>query len=203
MISLRLLVESILDEHVLRKLLAHTNRYAVDACDRKGGKANLKKVVQGYNQAAQGYPYFFLVDLDDDECPIGLINRWLPRGKHPNLLLRVAVREVESWLLADREGLSRFLRVKADLFPRIKPDEITKPKEMLVALAQKSESRSIREAIVPDPKSTSKVGPDYNGQLSKFVDFHWNLESAMQHSDSLFRAYQAFLYFEPIYPDAK
>jgi len=36
---------------------------------------------------------------------------------HPNFLFRVAVREVEAWLLAHREGIARFLGISEHLVP--------------------------------------------------------------------------------------
>ncbi|MDF2210039.1 hypothetical protein L1F28_15070 [Arthrospira platensis NCB002] len=42
--------------------------------------------------------YLVLTDLDKSECPLAIINEWLKsQPKHPNLLFRVAVKEVESW----------------------------------------------------------------------------------------------------------
>ncbi len=202
MISLRLLVESSLDESVLRRLLTETQRYEIDACAVMGGKANLKKIISKYNAAALRYPYFLLVDLDNDECPPALIGNWLPHGCSPNLILRIAVHEVEAWLLADRPGLSAFLQVSEAIFPRGISDQIPDPKQTLIEIARRSRSRQMREAIVPDPKSTSRVGKDYNGTLSQFVFRYWNINAAMQNSPSLHRAYEAFLNFDPRYPES-
>lgn len=201
MISLRLLVESALDETVLRRLLTETGRYDIDACSTMGGKAKLKKAAPKYNAAALLYPYFLLVDLDNDECPPGLIEEWLPHGRSPNLVFRVAVHEVEAWLLADKTGLSEFLQVSAAVFPRTLPDQISDPKRTLIEIARRSRSRQIREAIVPGPESTSRVGKDYNGILSQFVFRYWSIDAAIKNSPSLYRAYQSFVQFDPVYPE--
>jgi len=58
---------------------------------------------------------------------------------------------------------------------------------------------SIRLPVVPLPKSTAKVGRDYNGQLIPFVEDYWKVEVAMCNSPSLQRAVNAVTTFEPIW----
>ena len=76
-----------------------------------------------------------LTDLDDGPCPSDLIGGWLTSPRHPNLILRVAVREVEAWLLADAGNLAKFLGIDEARIPAI-PEEIRDPKAMLVELAR-------------------------------------------------------------------
>lgn len=138
-----------------------------------------------------------LTDLDRTECPLKLIQDWLPFTKHPNFLFRIAVREVEAWVLADRQAFSKFIGVKPDQIPP-DVDKIDDPKQKLINIVRKSRNREIRDAIVPRPNSTAKVGPDYNGQLSLFVENCWNVEVAMDNSLSLRRAVNAVSTFQPI-----
>ena len=102
-IPVNLATEDELSETVLLKVLKHLNRFAVGNCYRRGGYGYLRKTISGWNGAARGIPFVLLTDLDDCECPQKLLETWLGTTRHPNLLFRVAVREVESWLLADRE----------------------------------------------------------------------------------------------------
>jgi hypothetical protein len=74
-----------------------------------GGKVRLDKDVPGYNAAAKGSPWFVLRDLDHDApCPGALVTKLLP-ARSPLMCLRIAVRAIEAWLMADPETLSTFL----------------------------------------------------------------------------------------------
>jgi hypothetical protein len=115
--------------------------------------------------------------------------------KQPNLIFRIAVREIESWLLADRTGFASFLNIKKQLIP-LNPDGIRDPKRLLINLAKRSHRRLIRNAIVPTPGNTARIGPDYNGQLSYFVTNIWNIEEALKNSDSLRRTVKAINGFQ-------
>lgn len=198
-IPINLAVEDDLSESVLREILKQSNRpFSVGACLKRGGYGYLKKIISGINHAAQGSVYLVLTDLDKNECPLSLISAWLPQPKHPNLIFRVAVREVEAWLLAHREAFAHFLGISVDLIPD-DVDSIPDPKQALINLARKSKNRQIRDAIIPPPKSTAKIGPDYNGQLIQFVNKCWQAEIAKSHSQSLERAVNAIINFEPVW----
>ena len=108
LIPINLAIEDELSEVVLLKLLASSNRYAVGSCFRRGGYGYLKKTIDGWNKASKSIPFVILTDLDKSECPIALLEQWLTVPRNSNLLFRVAVREVESWLLADRVNFSTF-----------------------------------------------------------------------------------------------
>ncbi|NES96644.1 MAG: hypothetical protein F6K32_15690 [Desertifilum sp. SIO1I2] len=198
-IPINLAVEDALSEAVLREMLKQSLRnFSVGQCYNKGGFGYLKKLIPGLNHAAKGMPYFVLTDLDTEECPLSLISSWLSQPKHPNLLFRIAVREVEAWLLAHREAFSDFLGISEDLIP-VNSDEIPDPKQCLINLARRSRKRTLREGIVPAQGSTAKIGKDYNGQLIRFVQNSWQAEAAQVNSPSLKRAMQTLLNFEPIW----
>ena len=198
-IPINLAVEDLLSEVVLRAILRQSNRpYEVGTCYCKRGYGYLKKTIRGFNTAAKGTPYLVLTDLDRAECPLGLLQEWLPYPKHPNLLFRIAVREVEAWLLADREAFAKFVGVQQELIPQ-DVDAIDDPKRILITIVSRSKNRELREGVVPLPKSTAKVGRDYNGQLIPFVEDYWKVEVAMCNSPSLQRAVNAVTTFEPIW----
>jgi hypothetical protein len=69
----------------------------------KNGKADLHKKIKGYNNAARHAPWLVLVDLDDESCAFSLCQSWLPVPAR-YLCFRVAVRQVEAWLMADAEA---------------------------------------------------------------------------------------------------
>ena len=67
-----------------------------------------------------------LVDLDDDaDCAAALCADRLP-DPAPHLCFRVAVREMETWLLADREAAARFLSVPGSRIPQ-DPETVANP----------------------------------------------------------------------------
>jgi hypothetical protein len=163
-IPVNIATEDELSEAALLRILVETGRYAVGTAYRRGGFGYLRRTIHGWNSAAKGIPFVVLTGLDTGGCPPELIADWLPAGKHPNLIFRVAVREVESWLLADPEHLSKFLHVPISLVPR-GTDSLADPKATMVDLARRSRSKAIRDRIVPRKGSTAKQGPDYNGCL--------------------------------------
>lgn len=193
-IPIYLAVEDILSEEIIKQIIIQSQRnFAIGKCYRKGGYGYLQKNIKGFNDAAKGTPFLVLTDLDKNECPLALIEEWLPYPKNPNLLFRIAVREVESWVLAHREAFAEFLGIKKDLIPD-DVDDLEDPKKKLINLARKSKKKA---DIVPAKGSTAKIGPDYNGQLITFVTNSWQVEEAAQSSPSLRRAYNAILNFEP------
>lgn len=196
-IPINLVVEDSLSEAVLRAILEQSsNHYSIGNCYGQTGYGYLKKKIHGFNHAAKGTPFLVLTDLDKGECPLLLLREWLSEPKHPNLLFRVAVREVESWVLGHREGFSKFFGIHKEEIPQ-NLDTIDDPKQLLINLTKMSKNRRLRDAIVPMAGSTAKVGPDYNGTLISFIRSHWKVEIAMQHSISLQRAVIALNSFRP------
>ena len=194
LIPINLAVEDDLSEAVLRRILQ--TRYNVGVCYKRGGFGYLKKTIHGFNSASKGMPHIVLTDLDRGGCAPELIEKWLSVPIHHNLLFRVAVREVESWVLADRDRFAKFLGIRKTLVP-VNVDAIDGPKECLINLAMKSRKRELREDIVPIEGSTAKQGPDYNGRLIFFVEEFWNPYEAMHNSPSLERAIKAVETFQP------
>jgi hypothetical protein len=195
-IPINLAIEDRLSESVLRRLLDHVNRgYCVGTAYGKSGSGYLRKTISGWNNGAKGIPFAVLTDLDDFLCPGQLIESWLGNTKHHNLLLRVAVREVESWLLADGRNLSSYLSISPRLMPD-DPDSLADAKRTLVSLAARSRSPDIRSRLVPKRGSTATQGRDHNS-LSIFVDSAWDVEAARTKSPSLQRALVKLEIFQP------
>ena len=151
------------------------------------GSGKIKKQIKEYNYAAQ-YGYFFVItDLDDGyECAPLLISDWLPGQHTDQLLFRVAVHEIESWLLADRENFASFFSISQHLVP-LQPDNEMDPKRIVISLAKRSKKREIREAIVPIDDYAS-IGPGYNTQFQNFIQNIWDIDSARKNSPSLDKA---------------
>jgi hypothetical protein len=199
-IPINLAVEDDLSEVVLRMIIRHSSRdYHIGTAYGRTGFGYLRKTIAGWNAAARGIPFMILTDLDEYHCPPGLISDWLKVPIHSNLIFRVAVREVESWLLADPTNLARYLSVPTALVPPA-CDQIPDPKAALVSLARRSRSKDIRGRIVPRTGSTAKQGPDYNGCLTGFVQTTWDIDAASANSESLRRAVNRVAKFEPVWP---
>lgn len=197
-IPINIVVEDDLSEAFLQRILKESSTtFAIGYSYGRRGYGYIKRRVKAFNNAAKGTPFLLLVDLEA-ECAPRQIQEWLSVPMHHNLLFRVAVYEVESWLLADRVGFASFLGISRRFIPE-SVDNINNPKQFLINLAKRSPKRSLREAIVPTQSSTAKLGPDYNGQLSSFVINVWNLREAMKTSDSLRRAVNAINKFQPIW----
>lgn len=196
-IPINLVFEDVLSEAVMKQMLRQSQRpFSVGNCLNQRGNGKIKKIIAGLNHAAKGMPYLVLTDLDREECPLVILSEWLIQPKHPNLLFRIAVKEVEAWLLAHREAFAEFLGISVDLIPA-DADKISDPKQLLINLAKKSKKRTLREAIVPDRNSTAKIGKDYNGQLIQFVNLKWQVAPAQTNSSSLQRAMNAIVNFQP------
>jgi hypothetical protein len=160
------------------------------------GNSYLKERIENFNLYAKHNPILVLTDLDAVECPPILIKGWLKYDKNANMIFRVAVREVESWVIAHREALAEFFQISLATIPR-NPDELSNPKETIINLAKRSPKRIIREDIVPNEKTTAKVGRNYNGRLRVFIESSWDPIKAKLISQSLSDAIDSLVRFEP------
>ena len=186
--SVILAVEDRLSDAVSTKIL---ESFGIEIMLRIGFKGNsyLKQKAPSLNQTARGtYDVFMLTDLDSPQnCPPQLIQSWIRAPLNSGFFLRVAVLEVESWIMADRSALAGFLSIPVNRIPS-NTDVIDNPKEFLVSLARRSNKRRLRDQLVPAPgAATARVGPEYNSRFSEFVQTHWDLERAAVASLSLKR----------------
>lgn len=196
-IPLNLVFEDEISEFVMMKIAEESKKYFVANSYSEGGFGYIKKNIGGFNEAARGCPFFVLTDLDTVDCAPTLIDGWLGKSAHPNLIFRIAVREVEAWLLADIEGFSKFTGLSEANF-RDNTEEIADPKAELLQLVKRCRIRKIREDILPK-NEFAIVGPNYNGRLGEFVMKHWSISRAMKRSDSLKRAMLHLSTFNMVY----
>ncbi len=180
------LVEGGIDEAVAVRII-QTAGHIPGVCYGKKGYGYIRDKIQGFNRAVQQIPCLALVDFMDTGlvCAAEVVARWLP-NRHANMYFRVVVREIESWLLADRTNLARFLRISITRLPAT-PEQIVDPKLTLINLARHSTSGRIREALVPEQGSTAQVGKLYTSELKRFVSEDWDLQIARTNAPSLDR----------------
>jgi hypothetical protein len=121
----------------------------------------------------------------------------VPHGIHPNLMFRIAVREIESWLLANRFDFAQYLGVPVARLPE-RPELEQHRKEIVIGLARRSHKRLIRDDLLPAPSGTSRIGPNYVGRLTEFAANMWDIDDAATRSNSLQRAIAALARFQPV-----
>jgi hypothetical protein len=186
MVVISAAVEGVVDETVIKSLITEAGALTGQVYGKKG-KPSLRASIAGYNNAARFRPWVVLVDLDQDAtCAAELCRDWIAT-KAAKLCFRVAVRAVESWLLADRESIAKFLSVTQSRIP-IDPESELNPKQIMVDLAAKSKRRSIREDMVPRPGSGRSVGAAYTSRLIEFVQSPlWRPLVAAERAQSLQR----------------
>lgn len=198
-IPVNLAVEDVLSEAVLRQMLAQAVKpYAIGRCFSRGGYGYLRRTISGFNNAARGCPFAVLSDLDTAPCASALITSWLTVPQHPNLIFRIAIREVEAWVLADRAACATFLGFARAQIPT-NVDEIADPKAFLLDLVRSHSSRSLRDDLLPPDPALRKVGPLYNTRLTQFVSSRWRAGQAKVTSPSLGRAIARLDAFVPLW----
>ena len=183
-----LATEDILSEEVGRRLILELGeKFSVGPTFRQNGNGYLKQRLPNFCSIAERQPFLLITDLDQTVCPTYLISDWLGnRPKPPNLLFRVAVREIEAWLLADHDGIIDFLGARVTKLTE-KPDALPDPKSEFLRQALRA-PREIREDIVPEKNAITRIGLGYNRRLTDFVRNVWNPNRAAARSDSLRRA---------------
>lgn len=183
MMSAFIVFEGPTDEPVARALMADAG-LSVFLAKSAGGKTRIDAQLEKYAAAAEHQPWFVLRDLDNDApcAPTWIVGK--PRARW--LCLRLAVRETEAWLLADRQRFAEFFRVAPARVPA-DPDGLDDPKRRLVDLVRHSSSVRIKRDVVPPEGGHTQVGPGYVATLEEFALQHWRLGVAAQRSDSLRR----------------
>jgi hypothetical protein len=137
-----------------------------------------------------------LTDLDTEECAPEKIRTWINIPLHPNFVFRIAVKEVEAWLLADAAGIAAFFGITATKIPG-NVEGIPDPKRELFSLARTSRKRVILDDIVPDTRTAAKQGRNYNGRMKEFVYYQWDISEAMTRAESLRKTVLKLCEFKP------
>ncbi len=178
-------VEGLVDEAVV-SVLCREVRVELGPVYGKQGKNYIDRKLRGFNNAAKYADWLVLRDMNHDaSCAPELKTRLLPQPA-TNMKFRIAVREVEAWLLADRKRFARYLSVPQSSLPTA-PESLDSPKQEVVRLASMSRRRAIREDMMPSPGSGTREGPAYASRLVEFVYEQWDPFEAAKRSDSLSR----------------
>ena len=142
-----LATEDVLSETIGKRLLAELGpQMHPGTLLRKDGVGYLRSRMKSWYQMSEQQVVVILTDLDRAVCPSALLDVWFAASPRPaNLLLRVAVRESESWLLADHQAMRKLLGPRGVL--PAEPDQLPDPKQHLLRLAT-SASRDVRLDLV-------------------------------------------------------
>jgi hypothetical protein len=189
--DLILVTEDIPSEALAHRLLGYIDPDASFKSIGRRGIGYVQSKLRDLNRAAAGLRIVAIADRDSvRKCPIETVQSWLGGvRRHPNLVVRMAEMEIESWIIADREGVSDFLEIPTHRVSQF-PDELVDPKQELVNLARLSRSRNIREQMCPALTAPTTVGPEYNGVVEHFIRSTWRPARALPNSPSLRRAEQ-------------
>ena len=151
----------------------------------KTGNGYLRSKMISWYQMAQHQVMLVLTDLDRANCLVEFRDQWLPTAPPQNLLLRVAVREVESWVLADHIAMRALIGAKGVL--PAAPDELADPKQSLLKLA-KSAPKQVRADLLKNIGGNLAQGLGYNARLTAWINSEWSPQRAAERSPSLARA---------------
>ena len=172
-----------LGERLVKTFLPHSWKMARPINTR--GVTNLWKNIRRYHDFAQNlFPVLCIADTDN-QCVGEILRHRLPEPCGARFLLRLAVTEAESWLLADQKGFAQAFSIPLDKLPQA-PDMEVDPKRLLLTLAAKSKVRS--QVVQKDRLGKLKPGAEYNACFCTFVRAKWNARQAAQNSPSLARA---------------
>jgi hypothetical protein len=167
MVKIGFICEGLTDKLILKSvkfnlLLQSLGLECIDINDR-GGRDKVKYKLSTFLQILLdkgAEKVVVIVDLDKDPC-ITHTKEWLT--SYDSQITIIAVKEVESWLLADSETMSKFLEID---FEEQYPEAIQDPKRHLLKLCEPKFSPAIF--------NITKV-------FERIIDNGFNIENAATH----------------------
>ncbi len=186
--SIILATEDVLSEEVGFRLAMEAGLQVVQPL-RRNGSGYLRSRILNFCEMASFQTVLVIADLDQIRCPSRLLMNWLGSRKKPvNLVIRVAVREIESWLLADHQAMRGLLGSRAGKLPG-EPESLLDPKRTLLNLARKA-PRDIRADLLPRDGAIASQGLGFNVRLGNLIRTEWSPARAAERAPSLRRARQ-------------
>lgn len=182
-----LATEDLLSEALGKRMLAELPPvFGEPLLLRRDGSGYLFAGMPRWRQLAARQTVVVLTDLDRKPCPRELLSHWIGAAPLPaGLLLRVAVRSAEAWVLADHDACAALLGPRATL--PTDPEALPEPKQHLLALARRA-PRAVRDDLVREEGAALGQGLGYNARLCELVASVWSPERAAERSESLRRA---------------
>lgn len=142
------------------------------------GKEALDRRLNGLIAGARYRRTLVLRDLDHDAACPGVLRQHLLAGEPEGLCLRIAVRSIEAWLMADHDGFASEFGLRPSTIPR-EPEVLAYPKVTAKDMIGRTTKRAYRQA--PEPQI-------FGLWLSDFARENWQPARAAARSPSLARA---------------
>ncbi|HUN08312.1 MAG TPA: DUF4276 family protein [Aggregatilineales bacterium] len=203
MVAINIVVEGRTDLHVMRRIFHYVGHEIGKVRDDKS-KPGLLTDIRKYEQAARYVTWLMLLDLDQDAACGAAYRQSLVSDPQSPLILRIAVRTIEAWIMADREHLAAFLKVSMQKIPAY-PDSVEYPKKTLIEVVRTSRDKKLIADMVPLQSIGKLEGPNYEARIAEFMNhdkYPWRPEVAAQHSDSLARCIRSLKNWQPISKDS-
>ena len=181
----QVVVEGETDEPVIDALMSaagwNDNQFEVT---RANGKGVIDRNIKKYWEAARVLPYVIFRDLDRDGegCPVTLRAELVEctPGESLDLLIRIVDQCIESWILADRQGVAEFCK-------RSKESVTPPASHHKLYLLRLMKDAKLKDAV-EEKGHELDFGPAYKGHLQNLMNHYWSIERAANESDSLRRA---------------
>lgn len=186
----QVVVEGNTDEPIVRALMTATGWVSKEYtifCAK--GKGNIVRKIAKHAEAARQIPRILFLD-SDNKCPVDMRKDLEKELTHipADFILRIVCTCIESWVLADREGLARFCGVGIAAIPASqKLAPIHNHKNELLKVLRKSKSPKGRE-MTQGSGNDLQFSDDYTHYLADLMTNYWDAERAAQNNDSLRRA---------------
>jgi hypothetical protein len=187
MIPIAVATEDELSEAIALRLISELKRpHHVTHTLRSNGFGYLRSKMDSWCQMAEHQIMMVLTDLDQANCLVEFRDQWLAQRRLPaSLIFRIAVREVESWVLADHHAMRELVGQKGVL--PMQPDTLPDPKQALLGLG-KTAPKSVRDDLIRTIDGQLRQGVGYNARLTHWINTAWSPERAAERSPSLARA---------------
>jgi hypothetical protein len=187
MIPIAVATEDELSEAIALRLISELKLpHDVTHALRRNGFGYLQSKMDSWCQMAEHQIMLVLTDLDQANCLVEFRDQWLAARPLPtSLIFRIAVREVESWVLADHQAM-RELVGKKGVLPT-QPDTLPDPKQALLGLGKTAPKR-VRDDLIRTIDGQLRQGVGYNARLTHWINTAWSPERAAERSPSLARA---------------
>lgn len=178
------LVEGHLEDRAVRVIWRELGRAEELIVRNAGGGHQFWIHARRYNEAGKRQTVLGLADLEQAQCAASAL-AVLGHVRSEGFKLRLAVRMLESWLMADREAFAGALGVPIRSVPG-NPDLLTHPKKTVIDLARHSRKNVVRAGLVPS--GSGIVGSEYVPFMAGFIGKSWSPTRARVNSPSLERA---------------
>jgi hypothetical protein len=187
MIPIALATEDELSEAIALRLISEVHQpHEVTHKLRRDGFGYLRSKMDSWCQMAEHQIMMVLTDLDRANCLVEFRDQWLAHRPLPaSLVFRIAVREVESWVLADHLAMRELIGKKGVL--PTEPDTLPDPKQALLSLG-KTAPKCVRDDLIKTIDGQLRQGLGYNARLTHWINTVWSPERAAERSPSLARA---------------